>query len=194
MQRMKLLVGSSLLIVKEDQDIFNKWEIKSADTTLIQKTYADVTVEMTCPESAIRESLKQEYNDFKKDGLKRFATCSLQDINPSSDDIPILIWFHGGGMTVGHARESLSMQYVQSLVKSPDGNNAQPLILLSVEYRLAPEHPFPCAIIDILTAVSSVMEQFPRSPIHISGISAGGNLSSVAGLEAHRVYPGRVKR
>ena len=188
------IVGGKLMVHK-DQDIFNKWRIH-ADTILVQKTYADVTIEMTCPESAIKESLDKEDNDVKKDGIKRFVTCDLKEIHPASDETPILIWLHGGGMTLGQARESLSITCVQSLVKSdpPETGSAPPLILLSVEYRLAPEHPFPCAVIDILTAVKSVMEQFPRSPIHISGISAGGNLSCVAGLEAHRMYPGRVKR
>ena len=122
---------------------------------------------------------------------------------------PILIWFHGGGMITGSADESIILDLVPSLVLDNDNDNdytnnmdtktkaanPRPLVILSVEYRLAPKHPFPCAIIDALNVVSNVMQSMPVAiPIHIAGISAGGNLATVAGFEAHRRFPGRVKR
>jgi acetyl esterase/lipase len=69
-----------------------------------------------------------------------------------------------------------------------------PLIIVSVEYSLAPEHPFPAAIIDALSAVEFILDGNPSRNIHIGGVSAGGHVALVAGLEAFRKYPGRISR
>ena len=169
--------------------------------------------------------LKMQENNVETDGCHKIHDCSLRDIanalalsddnkHDNNDDspidstptvTPILIWFHGGGMITGSTDESIILDLVPSLVLDNDNTNnmdtktkaanPRPLVILSVEYRLAPEHPFPCAIIDALNVVSNVMQSMPLAiPIHIAGISAGGNLATVAGFEAHRRFPGRVKR
>lgn len=65
---------------------------------------------------------------------------------------------------------------------------------MSVDYSLAPERPFPFGVIDAISVVEFFVKSNPNRKIHISGISAGGNLALVSGLESHRKYPGRVKR
>lgn len=62
-----------------------------------------------------------------------------------------------------------------------------------IDYRVAPDDPFPAAIIDTLSTVEYVLEN-SKSPVHIIGQSAGGNLAAVMAMEAHRKYPGRIKR
>lgn len=75
------------------------------------------------------------------------------------------------------------------------GSLKHPLaILASVEYRLAPENPFPAAPIDGLSAAAYFLESNPLRKIDIAGISAGGYLATVTALETFRRYPDRVKR
>ena len=69
------------------------------------------------------------------------------------------------------------------------------IIHICPNYGLAPENPFPSSVIDALSAIDFLIENVPKDvPIHVSGISAGGNLAAVIALEAHRKFPGRIKR
>ena len=65
---------------------------------------------------------------------------------------------------------------------------------MSVDYSLAPDRPFPMGVIESLSVVEYFLSSNPKRNIHLSGLSAGGNLALVSSLEAHRKYPGRVKR
>jgi acetyl esterase len=89
---------------------------------------------------------------------------------------PLLVFFHGGGWAVGsilsHDRACARLAH-DSGVK-----------VLSVEYRLAPENPFPAAPDDALRAwraVAAQPERFGAEPgqIAVGGDSAGGNLAAV---------------
>jgi len=97
------------------------------------------------------------------------------------DDLPALVYFHGGGHVIG----------------SPDTHDATTrnlcngagCVVMSVDYRLAPEHKFPAAAEDALAAVrwcaahSAEIGVDPRR-IAVGGDSAGGNLAAVAALMA----------
>lgn len=62
-----------------------------------------------------------------------------------------------------------------------------------VDYSLAPEYPFPAAIIEALSTVEFLLDHGnPSRNIHIGGASAGGHLALIAGYEAFRKYPGRI--
>ena len=68
------------------------------------------------------------------------------------------------------------------------------VILISVEYCLAPEYPFPAAIIDALTVINYLMESNPTAKIHISGVSSGGHIALVSGMETFRKFPHQLAR
>jgi len=89
---------------------------------------------------------------------------------------------------------------------SSSSNSSKGIVVLSVTYRLAPEHPFPNSIIDCLSAASCIIERSNTTTvdkekdndndsnnIHIAGFSAGGQLATVVGLECYRRYPGIIK-
>jgi acetyl esterase len=89
---------------------------------------------------------------------------------------PLLVFFHGGGWAVGSIK---SHDRACALLASDSG-----VKVLSVEYRLAPEHPFPAAPDDALRAwrtVSADPGRFGARPgqIAVGGDSAGGNLAAV---------------
>jgi acetyl esterase len=85
----------------------------------------------------------------------------------------ILVWFHGGGWISGDI--AYSDQFCRSLA---DGAGCE---VLSVDYRLAPEDPFPAAVEDALAAVRWAAPA--GREVVVGGDSAGGNLAAVAAQE-----------
>jgi len=90
--------------------------------------------------------------------------------------LPVLVFFHGGGWVIGN------IEMVDGLCRSLA--NASGCIVVSVDYRLAPEHPFPAAVDDAYCATSWVAANaagFGGDPwrIAVGGDSAGGNLAAV---------------
>ena len=79
-----------------------------------------------------------------------------------------MLWFHGGGYVAASARTAIA----------PAANvaRAAKVRVLSVDYRLAPEHPFPAAVLDALTAYRALLEDVPVKQIVVGGESAGGGL------------------
>ena len=85
----------------------------------------------------------------------------------------VLIWFHGGGWVTG------DLNYTDGFCRLlADGVGCE---VRSVDYRLAPEHPFPAAIEDALAAVRWTADDDRR--IIVAGDSAGGNLAAVVAQE-----------
>jgi epsilon-lactone hydrolase len=89
---------------------------------------------------------------------------------PGSDPSRVLIYFHGGGYCSG------SILSHRRLVT--EAGRAAGVRTLAVEYRLAPEHPFPAAHDDAMTTWRFLRRQgITAGSIAIGGDSAGGNLT-----------------
>jgi epsilon-lactone hydrolase len=89
---------------------------------------------------------------------------------PGSDPSRVLIYFHGGGYCSG------SILSHRRLVT--EAGRAARMRTLAIEYRLAPEHPFPAAHEDAMTTWRFLRRQgIPADGIAIGGDSAGGNLT-----------------
>ncbi|OYU52110.1 MAG: alpha/beta hydrolase [Alphaproteobacteria bacterium PA1] len=87
-----------------------------------------------------------------------------------------LLYLHGGGYVIGSPK-SHSHMVAQFVATSG-------MIAYSVDYRLAPEHPFPAAIDDAVLAYRALLDQgIPASKIIISGDSAGGGLTMATALK-----------
>jgi acetyl esterase len=89
----------------------------------------------------------------------------------------ILVWFHGGGWVTGGI--GYSDQFCRSLA---DGAGCE---VLSVDYRLAPEDPFPAAVEDALAAVRWAASG--GREVVVGGDSAGGNIAAVVAQELAEV-------
>ena len=80
----------------------------------------------------------------------------------------IVLYIHGGGFVTG---SSATRGGFTSYVAHTLGLN-----VVSVDYRLAPEHPFPAGPHDCLAAYEALLAQYPSDRIVFLGESAGGNL------------------
>lgn len=89
---------------------------------------------------------------------------------------PIVLFFHGGGWVVGDLDT-----YDGTAREHAAGTGA---LVVSVDYRLAPEHPFPAAVDDVWAVTQWVAEhgqELGADPkrLAVAGDSAGGNLAAV---------------
>lgn len=98
---------------------------------------------------------------------------------PDDARLPLLVYFHGGGWVIG----DLDTHDVLCRSLAAGAGCA----VLSVDYRLAPEQPFPAAVDDCLAALHYAVDQadalgVDAARIAVGGDSAGGNLAAAACL------------
>ncbi|KAG8720902.1 hypothetical protein FRC09_008809 [Ceratobasidium sp. 395] len=108
---------------------------------------------------------------------------------------PVLIWVHGGGWVFGHADSGLST-YSRACVGSHAAESAEArCVVMSVEYRRAPEHPFPAAVDDLWSTLTWIRNEgknalgIDPNKIAVGGASAGGNLAAVLAQRAAAASP-----
>ncbi|CAJ0792570.1 Acetyl esterase [Ralstonia condita] len=103
----------------------------------------------------------------------------------------LIVWFHGGGWVVGAPRTTHRM--LTALIAQDTG-----CAVVSVDYRLAPEHPFPTPADDARDALAYLAEHrvrlgFDPDFLAVGGDSAGGHLAAQAAQAVHAaVRPGLV--
>ena len=92
----------------------------------------------------------------------------------AEEQLPALVYFHGGGWVIGDldTHDVLCRQLA----------NGARCAVYSVDYRLAPEHPFPAPVEDCIAALKFVAGRHRR--VAVGGDSAGGNLATVVSLHA----------
>ena len=93
---------------------------------------------------------------------------SVSALKIGSGDQGVLLYLHGGAYIFGSAKTH------RRIAAKLAGDNT--LTAYSVDYRLAPEHPFPAAIDDCLTAYQALLGR-GHTNITIAGDSAGGGLA-----------------
>ena len=94
---------------------------------------------------------------------------------------PCLVFFHGGGWVIG----DLESHDVVCRKLACEGE----LIVISVDYRLAPEHKFPAAVDDAIAATAWIADNaktlgIDTARVSVGGDSAGGNLAAVVAIAA----------
>ncbi len=101
--------------------------------------------------------------------------------NYSENNLPILLFFHGGGWVVGNINTHDGI--CRQLAKVTKA------VIVSVDYRLAPEHPYPTPLLDCYAALEWVYNNAATvggnpKKIAVGGDSAGGNLAAAVCLKA----------
>lgn len=131
--------------------------------------------------------------DLKIPGPAGDIPARLYDTRETRDAGPVMVFFHGGGFVIGDL--DTHEPYCAEAARQLD------MPVISVDYRLAPEHPFPAAPEDCEAAARWVAEHVPCTGLILSGDSAGGNLAivtamalrdtpaAVAVIAQHPIYP-----
>lgn len=114
--------------------------------------------------------------NFKPDSDASFEAVDAAGVpvewvaTKTSKSLPVILFFHGGGYCIGSAQTHRDLV---SRLCTASGARA-----LSVDYRLAPENPFPAAVDDGVAAYRWLRSQgIPARSIVIAGDSAGGGLA-----------------
>nr|WP_249135184.1 alpha/beta hydrolase [Bradyrhizobium sp. AUGA SZCCT0222] len=109
-------------------------------------------------------------SDVKCDAVDCDGVPGEWSLAPGSDPSRVLLYFHGGGYCSG------SIQSHRRMVT--EAGRAAQSRALAIDYRRAPEHPYPAAHEDALTAWRFLRKQgLPAANIAVGGDSAGGNLA-----------------
>jgi acetyl esterase len=93
---------------------------------------------------------------------------------PAAGELPALVYCHGGGWVLGNRGTH------DPLCRTLAARSG--CTVIAVDYRLAPEHPYPAALEDAWTATEWAAERF--SPLAVAGDSAGGQLAASVALRA----------
>ena len=116
-----------------------------------------------------------------RDGAHLHARLVAPAVVPGQAPLPVLLYLHGGGFTIG------SVQTHDSLCRHLA--HLAHCAVLSVDYRLAPEHKFPTAVEDAWDSLTWLRREasalgLDGSRLAVGGDSAGGTLSLVCALQA----------
>ena len=122
----------------------------------------------------------------------------LYDARENRGAGPVMVFYHGGGFTIGDLE--IYGPYCAEAARQLD------MPVVSIDYRLAPEHRFPAAAVDCEAATRWIAESPAELGLHVTGLvtsgdSAGGNLTivttmalrdnpaAVPVLVQHPIYP-----
>jgi acetyl esterase len=94
---------------------------------------------------------------------------------------PVVLYAHGGGFFAG------SLDTHDPVCRALA--HKTPAVVISVDYRLAPEHAWPAALHDCIDALRCIAQNFRASRIVLAGDSAGGNLAACAALQRSTSVP-----
>ncbi|VVE40326.1 Carboxylesterase NlhH [Pandoraea capi] len=148
----------------------------------VRAKFATVAVEALRPLPA---GLKSETFEISLPGRNLRARL----YRPEGRVVPLVVYFHGGGWVVG----DVDTHGTVAALLAQDADVA----VLSVDYRLAPEHPFPVPVDDAREALAWAAEQRARLGVSldrlaVAGDSAGGHLAAQAAAWFNDRHPGMV--
>ncbi|CAH1253348.1 NCEH1 [Branchiostoma lanceolatum] len=148
-------------------------------TTVVQFLRASLKY-MSPPTMAVPESLLK-VSETTFDGVKVMVLEPLSAQRQSA--VPGLVYYHGGGFCLGTTAYSFPFTSHLALELG--------IVVIVVDYRLAPEHKFPAGLNDCVTATKYFLRHARRynvdpSRIGIAGASSGGNFAAVVALKLAR--------
>jgi acetyl esterase/lipase len=124
-----------------------------------------------------------EATDLEVPGSKGAPTVTVRLYRPTEarDPLPVLVWMHAGGWVLGNIElEDLMARELAKSVRCA---------VVSVEYRLAPEHPYPAALEDSYAVLKWLVADGKKHAVDarriaVGGSSAGANLAAGTALLA----------
>ena len=124
---------------------------------------------------AAAKDLGVEVNEAKMAGVPVFILTPkrIDDLNENK----VIFYIHGGGYILGHGVSCIS----EAIPMAAENGYK----VMCVDYRMAPEHPFPAAIDDAFAVYREVVKAYGAENIAVFGSSTGGAMTLVLALQAH---------
>jgi acetyl esterase len=93
-----------------------------------------------------------------------------------NDPAATVLWVHGGGWVICDLESHDAMCRLLAVSSG--------CRVIAIDYRLAPEHPFPASLEDSWDALRWVADEYGDAPVIVAGDSAGGNMATVCAIRA----------
>jgi len=150
------------------------------DAPAMRTVLADMFAAVTADVPPVNGVTSEDHHLPAEDGAPDVLVRVYRPV-AGPESAPALLWIHGGGYVLGSIEEDDPM--ASHLAESI------PCVVVSVEYRLSPEHPFPCSLDDCYTALTWLATNSNQlgiddTRIAIGGVSAGGGLAAGLALLA----------
>jgi len=135
---------------------------------------------------SIRESMLEAIEGIPLKGKRMMIPCRDCEIEvfiheSGKENAPVLFEFHGGGFVLGDARKG---DLFRELIK-----NEMDINVIGVNYRKAPEYPYPAAVNDAFDVVKYFSDhanefKIDKERFAVIGFSAGANLATITAMQA----------
>ena len=143
-------------VIADVQACFGAWD-ENTPMPQMRKDWDDVFTSHPGDVGARREA-------FEHEGLKGMRITA-----PGAEPDRAILYLHGGGYVFGSPlSHGVLCEYLSAAANA---------VVFALDYRLAPEHPFPGAVEDAVAAYRWLLESFSPKKLVIAGDSAGGGLS-----------------
>ncbi|KAK1362072.1 Alpha/beta hydrolase-3 [Heracleum sosnowskyi] len=137
------------------------------------------------------------FNTSNNTGVRLYIHRKSLESTSSNERLPVFIYFHGGGFIIGSPASPVYHDFCSLMVVQV------PVLIVSVDYRLGPEHRLPAAYLDCVEALQWI-KTLPHewiakfgdlSNCYIMGASAGGNIAyhAPAFLRDVEISPLKIK-
>jgi epsilon-lactone hydrolase len=147
-------------------------EQRAALDATLRQTPLDLNIDLATLRSVFEEVMRHIpiANDVQKTNLDLGGVGAIEVSINGADSSDVIVYFHGGVYVIGSAAASVPL--AADLARR---SNAK---VVTVDYRLAPENPYPAAVEDARTAYEGLLSQgVDPSSIALCGESAGGGLA-----------------
>jgi len=140
------------------------------DAIRVRPVVEDPTVEQRCQGYELMAAMDPTPADVRVEAVDANGVSVEWITAPDANDDTTILWLHGGGYMIGSLTTHRSMI---ARISAVSGARA-----LAVDYRLAPEHPFPAAVEDATAAYLWLLsEGVDPERLIVGGDSAGGGLT-----------------
>src|ERR1700677_2710505 len=140
---------------------------------MIRAVPRDPTAEVGRMRGAMEKVSERVARDVKCEPVSAGGVPAEWIVPPGAAEDRVILYLHGGGYVMGSINTHRAM--VARIARASQAK------ALAIDYRLAPEHPFPAAVEDAVAAYKWLLAQgYKPGKIVVSGDSAGGGLRLAA--------------
>ncbi|KAI4209327.1 MAG: hypothetical protein LQ351_007719 [Letrouitia transgressa] len=165
----------------------SKWQLQAQVATFRSLARTGFWLHSFAPPKSPNHSFKKQYTSgmYGSSGPTQVIDLYFyvpKNYDPKKRKCPVVVNFHGGGFTLGAATDD--RRWAGVVLRETNA------IFVSVEYRLAPEYPFPVAVEDGYEAIlhlacNSDAYGIDAQKIAVTGFSAGANLTFTVPMMLH---------